>query len=687
MFAFDYLILSASDIAVYADDVEVDAANVVVAGVGDENGGTVTITPIPTAGVVIVLQRETELRRDTDYQTLGDFRAIVVNPDFDRLWLALQELLSGNQTIRNVLRVPSRESIPQLPAAADRANTLLGFDAGGNPIATVPATGTAADVLVQLANATDSTKGPALVGYGPGLAYPPGSIGFALQRGSGSVAASTSVGYGPSAGVSFAAGGTANTGVGYESQSATTTGIGNTAYGYRSLTANVNGNYSTAVGANNQYFATGLGFNSTFGYGCAYNITTGTSNVAMGFEALHDNRAGSANCAIGYSAQHYGLANGGVADPNNVTALGTYALQNNRASNSVAVGYSALKENQGSGNTAIGYNVAVSNTTGSQSTYLGESAGANKTVGTHDTMLGFQAGQSQTTSLGFNTYVGSLAGFYNTTALQNVFVGYAAGQGTSGLNGGGGNTAVGNQAMQLCGNVSGCVAMGSTALRSVTGSANTGLGSSAGINVTSGADNVLVGSSAGSGISTASQNVAVGKDTMGNLNGSGNTAVGYNAGSPAAAQTWVNTTSLGNGAQPTGSNQITLGNASVTAIRAQVTTITALSDARDKTDIAELAPLIPDAFLDLVLTPYVYNWAMRDGTKRDDGLQVGVIAQFLRDAQNQFNLAWLGLVDESNPERLEATPGKLLPLVCLRAQRQQAALVSLAERVRKLEGV
>ncbi|OYY06645.1 MAG: hypothetical protein B7Y67_18785, partial [Polynucleobacter sp. 35-46-11] len=47
------------------------------------------------------------------------------------------------------------------------ANNLLGFDASGNPVAVVPASGSAADVLVQLANNTDPAKGSALVGYLP----------------------------------------------------------------------------------------------------------------------------------------------------------------------------------------------------------------------------------------------------------------------------------------------------------------------------------------------------------------------------------------------------------------------------------------------------------------------------------------------------------------------------------------
>jgi hypothetical protein len=453
-----------------------------------------------------------------------------------------------------------------------------------------------------------------------------------------------------------------------------TTGIGNLAVGYNTLSANIVGQYSTAVGANNQTFATGLGFNTSFGYGTAYNLTSGYSNVAAGFEALHDCQAGTANCALGYSAQHYGLANGGVRDTNNVTGVGTFALRFNQADNVVAVGYSALAANTGSGNTAMGYNVAVSNTSGSQSTFLGESAGANKTVGAHDTMVGFQAGLTQTTSIGFNSYFGSLAGFYNTTATQNAFFGYQAGQGTSGLNGGGGNVAMGNQAMGLCGSVTGCVAVGNTALRSVTGNSNVGIGSNAGANTTTGVDNTFVGTSSGSGVSTSTRNVAVGRDTLGNMNGGENTAVGYNAGTPAAPQVWTNTTSLGNGALPTGSNQVTLGNASVATIRAQVTTITALSDVRDKTNIKPLE--LGLEFINLI-DPVEFTWKTREGSARDGEREAGFIAQELKAAQTKAGADWLGLVLEANPDRMEATPGKLLPIMVKAIQELSAKVAYL----------
>ena len=70
-----------------------------------------------------------------------------------------------------------------------------------------------------------------------------------------------------------------------------------------------------------------------------------------------------------------------------------------------------------------------------------------------------------------------------------------------------------------------------------------------------------------------------------NIAGNYNTAMGYYAG-PAAGPTLENTTALGYLAVPTASNQVRLGNTSVTSIGGQVEW-TAFSDGRFKKDIKE----------------------------------------------------------------------------------------------------
>jgi hypothetical protein len=80
--------------------------------------------------------------------------------------------------------------------------------------------------------------------------------------------------------------------------------------------------------------------------------------------------------------------------------------------------------------------------------------------------------------------------------------------------------------------------------------------------------------------------------------GNGNTAVGHEAGrtSPGSNNTFIgyqtngtgtttNTTSIGYQANCIADNQVTLGNGSVTTLRCGTSTITAISDRRDKANI------------------------------------------------------------------------------------------------------
>lgn len=137
--------------------------------------------------------------RLTDYQDNGDLLADTVNKDFDRLWMAIQRsfiylglalhrpLFGGpfnaegyriggladpvndqdavtknyvdNVSLIRTLRVPE-PSINVLPGVATRAGKLLGFDSAGEPVAVLPESGSATDVLLQLA----AKDGASLIG-------------------------------------------------------------------------------------------------------------------------------------------------------------------------------------------------------------------------------------------------------------------------------------------------------------------------------------------------------------------------------------------------------------------------------------------------------------------------------------------------------------------------------------------
>jgi trimeric autotransporter adhesin len=280
--------------------------------------------------------------------------------------------------------------------------------------------------------------------------------------------------------------------------------------------------------------------------------------------------------------------------------------------------------------------------TGTRNVAMGHLAGFSVTSSVSNILVGPQAGQALTSGVGNNVAVGESALFWDTTAAQNVAIGANAMTGTSGSNNKAQNTAVGNDSMQLCLTPNNCTAVGNLSLRVVsTGSHNCAIGDSTLINETTGTNNVAVGDSAG------------------------------------ASQTpgFTNTNSFGYQAFCSASNQVTLGNGSIATIRAQVTTITAISDARFKTEIDDLA--IPDGFLDEVRT-VTFKWL--DPTM-PPGTQVGVIAQELDALQIKYDVEWLGLVDHTNPERLEATPHKLLFPLISAFQKQHARLDEIERKL------
>jgi hypothetical protein len=197
-------------------------------------------------------------------------------------------------------------------------------------------------------------------------------------------------------------------------------------------------------------------------------------------------------------------------------------------------------------------------------------------------------------------------------------------------------TAIGYEAISSAHSASsgaGCTAVGYQALRATTAASNTALGNGAGFTTTSGTNVTCVGNTA-----TASSAAA--------------------------------------------SNEITLGNSSVVLLRCQVTTITSLSDARDKKDIADL-----DAGLGFInaLRPVQFTWDMRpttgmngeliEGRKGDQ--DTGFIAQELKAAQVATGITIPGLVYDDNPEKLEAGYGKLLPVLVKAIQELSAKVEAL----------
>lgn len=207
-----------------------------------------------------------------------------------------------------------------------------------------------------------------------------------------------------------------------------------------------------------------------------------------------------------------------------------------------------------------------------------------------------------------------------------------------------------------------CVLIGHKAGRLTTsGNNNIMIGQQAGTNNTTGYSNVFIGSNAGQNNTTGFSNLFIGQmlgDTV------------YN---PFTGDNNISIDGLPSSASVSGS--ITLGNTAHNVLRCNVTSITSLSDERDKKDVKELG-----AGLDFVkdLKPVEFVWDDRDENGRHNVKDFGFIAQDLKKAQEDAGLAdTLKLVYEENPEKLEASYGKLVPILVKAIQELTAKVEAL----------
>jgi|LakMenEpi03Aug12_release.lakeMendotaPanAssembly.Ray.scaffolds.fasta_scaffold13212_10 hypothetical protein len=192
---------------------------------------------------------------------------------------------------------------------------------------------------------------------------------------------------------------------------------------------------------------------------------------------------------------------------------------------------------------------------------------------------------------------------------------------------------------------------------------NTIIGMQSGPNMTSGVNNTLVGNTTGNFITTGYSNTCIGKQA-GALTTTGyyNTSIGDSAGDQTT--TGQNNVALGafsNQATGATSNSITLGNVSHNVLRCAVTAITSLSDARDKKDVAPI-----ELGLDFVkeLNPVKFVWDDRNEEGKHDIADSGFIAQDLKALEDKYDAAEvLKLVYDENPEKLEASYGRLIPVL------------------------
>ena len=241
------------------------------------------------------------------------------------------------------------------------------------------------------------------------------------------------------------------------------------------------------------------------------------TNTIVGKNAFINNLGGSLTTAVGFNA----LNSNTTGTWND--AFGSSALKSNTTGsyNSSFGSWSLLSNTTGGENNAFGRNSLQNNTTGLRNHAFGRSALKSNTIGNDNTALGYASLISNTIG-NENTSIGNFALFSNVANGASLAIGYNAmyyaDDRTTGRTTG--NTAVGYESIK-----------GSSTAANNTGQNNTALGY---------------------------------QSLTSNTSGSSNTAIGYSAMS--SSSTYSNSTALGYNAQVTASNQIQLGNSSVTNI-------------------------------------------------------------------------------------------------------------------------
>lgn len=133
-FVVPFAFFADEDLQVYVDDDLLTLTTdytVVGAGTSEPDARTVTLVT-PVSDCVVLIVREIEISRTTDLAESGPVPIGDINTEFDRTFAILQDM-DAKQS--RALRQPDQDEdeIAELPAAADRANGVLGFDADGDP--------------------------------------------------------------------------------------------------------------------------------------------------------------------------------------------------------------------------------------------------------------------------------------------------------------------------------------------------------------------------------------------------------------------------------------------------------------------------------------------------------------------------------------------------------------------------
>ena len=183
----------------------------------------------------------------------------------------------------------------------------------------------------------------------------------------------------------------------------------------------------------------------------------------------------------------------------------------NSVATNIAAGDTALDSNtSGSNNTAVGYNAMTANTDGFQNTAVGSEALDANTSGDYNTAVGYQALTAATTA-NYNTGIGYRALNANTVGALNTAIGADS---LVNCVAGNQNVAIGREAAKGSASSTGNVAVGVLTLMEATADYNTAIGHQAGGNLVSGSNNTYIGYGSRSSAPNVSNEITLGNESI-----------------------------------------------------------------------------------------------------------------------------------------------------------------------------
>ena len=278
--------------------------------------------------------------------------------------------------------------------------------------------------------------------------------------------------------------------------------------------------------------------NTALGKNAGSSLTSGTNNVHIGAGAGPRSATDAQSIVIGSFA----------AAPTQSISIGYGSMNSSAGSFNMGVGYQAAQNVSGSNNIGLGRNSlrgdGTAKLTGTNNTGIGYQTGYDLSTGSNNFLGGYNAGTNLTTGSN-NVAIGNGALDGATTASEVVAIGWNAGGGAVSANEG---IFIGSEAGQAV-TVGGAIVIGGGAKRSGdVGYQSITIGASANNTNVAGQYSVTVGPQANSG--TGNDNINIGYASSGS---SGNNCI-----------------TIGRTAAPssaTVSNEITLGNSSITRFR------------------------------------------------------------------------------------------------------------------------